>query len=168
MEGNNITTSFAGYKNNAATEEVIMALRLAKRHKPNRDLSVLPDLTKLFEEITNTKVNNKKPVIGRNIFKVESGIHADGIQKNPATYEAYDPKCVGGKSEIVIGKHSGIKAIKMKLQELAIGLPPDELLEKLLSEVKITCTEKRASLSDKEFEKLAIEVIANERNQVYR
>lgn len=167
MEGKNITTSFAGYKNNAATEEVIMALRLAVRHKPNRDLSVLPRLVTLFEKITNTKVSNKKPVIGKNIFKVESGIHADGIKKNPATYEAYDPKCVGGKSELVIGKHSGLKAIKYKLQELEIPLPKDMVLEEILYTVKITCTKNRTSLNDKDFEKLAIEVIANERKEIY-
>jgi homocitrate synthase NifV len=167
MEGNNITTSFAGYKNNAATEEVIMALRLAVRHKPNRDLSVLPRLTQLFEQITNTQISNKKPVIGKNIFKVESGIHADGIKKNPATYEAYDPKCVGGKSEIVIGKHSGLKAIKIKMQELEMPMQPDFVLEKVLSMVKEKCTEYRTSLNDREFKKLAIEVIANEGNQIY-
>lgn len=167
MEGENITTSFAGFKNNAATEEVIMALRLAMRHKPNRDLSVLPELTRLFEKITDTSINNKKPVIGKNIFKVESGIHADGIKKNPVTYEAYDPKCVGGKSEIVIGKHSGLRAIKIKMQELKMPMQPDVILEKVLIMVKERCIENRASLSDKDFEKLAIEVIANERNEIY-
>ncbi len=167
MDGHNITTSFAGFKNNAATEEVLMALRLAVRHKPNRDLSALPRLMKLFEEITNRKIGNKKPVIGKNIFKVEAGIHADGISKNPLTYEAYDPKCVGGKTELVIGKHSGLKAIKYKMQELEMPLPMDMVIEKILYMVKETCTENRASLSDKDFEKLAIEVIANERDQIY-
>ncbi len=168
MEGHNITTSFAGVKNNAATEEVLMALRLVMRHKPNRDLSALPHLTKLFEDITGCKIGNKKPVIGKNIFKVEAGIHADGISKNPLTYEAYDPRCVGGKTELVIGKHSGLKAIKYKMQELKMQLPMDRIIEKILGRVKETCTEKRTSLSDKDFKKLAIEVIANERDQIYR
>ncbi|MFA9378663.1 MAG: hypothetical protein ACERKZ_18255 [Lachnotalea sp.] len=164
MEGQNITTSFAGYKNNAATEEVIMALRLAARHKPNRDISILPRLGELFERITNTTISNNKPVIGKNIFKVEAGIHADGIKKNPATYEAYDPKCVGGTSELVIGKHSGLKALKYKMQELEMPIPIDAVLEKVLCKVKVVCTENRNSMSDKEFEKLAIEVIADEGN----
>jgi len=160
--GSDITTSFAGYKNNAATEEVIMTLRLAVRHKPNRDLSDLPKLTKLFERITNTTVGNKKPIIGKNIFKVEAGIHADAINKNPATYEAYEPKCVGGISELVIGKHSGIKAIKLKLEEISIPIPNDTVVEKILNIVKEICTENRKSLNDEEFARLAIEVIANE------
>lgn len=168
MGGCYVTTSFAGCKNNAATEEVIMALRLALRHKPNRDLSMLPRLVQLFEKITNTTIGNKKPVIGKNIFKVESGIHADGIQKNPANYEAYDPKSVGGIAEIVIGKHSGMKAIQYKLQELKIPLPNEAVMEKMVAFVKETCTEKKSSLKNEEFRQLVHEVIANESNETYR
>jgi homocitrate synthase NifV len=160
--GSDVTTSFAGYKNNAATEEVIMALRLAVRHKPNRDLTVLPELAELFEKITGTRISNKKPVIGKNIFKVEAGIHADGIRKNPATYEAYEPGCVGGRSEIVIGKHSGMKAVKLKMEELKLVVPEDAIVEKILNLVKEVCTENGNSLEDNEFAGLALEVIANE------
>ena len=166
--GTDITSSFAGFKNNAATEEVIMAIRLAIRHKPNRDLSVLPIITKLFEHITQRVVSNKKPIIGRNIFKVEAGIHADGIKKNPSTYEAYDPCCVGGKSVIVIGKHSGVNAIKTKLEDMGVQIPSDEIVIKILDKVKTVATENRKSLKDEEFAKLAIEVIVNERKQIYR
>ncbi len=161
--GTDVTASFAGVKNNAATEEVIMALRLAIRHKPNRDLTVLPELKGLFEKITGIAVSNKKPVIGKNIFKVEAGIHADGIMKNPATYEAYEPACVGGRSEIVIGKHSGMKAIKLKMEELKLIVPEDKTVEKILNLVKEVCTENGTSLSDQEFGRLAAEVIADER-----
>ncbi|BCJ94785.1 homocitrate synthase [Anaerocolumna cellulosilytica] len=162
--GSDVTTSFAGLKNNAATEEIIMALRLAVRHKPNRDLTIFPDLTRLFEAISGSRISNKKPVIGRDIFKVEAGIHADGILKNPATYEAYAPSCVGGRSELVIGKHSGTKAIKLKLGELQLNIPTEETVMKLLEAVKDICTEYRSSLKDDEFARLAAEVIAHERN----
>ncbi|MGB8451246.1 MAG: hypothetical protein WCD89_02850 [Anaerocolumna sp.] len=161
--GTDVTTSFAGWKNNAATEEVIMALRLGVRHKPNRDLTVLPELSQLFEKITDTRISNKKPVIGKNIFKVEAGIHADGIKKNPATYEAYEPCSVGGKSEIVIGKHSGMKAVKLKMEEMHLMIPEDKVVERILDLVKEVCTENRTSLQDGEFERLTSEVIAHER-----
>jgi homocitrate synthase NifV len=166
--GTDITTSFAGCKNNAATEEVIMAMRLAIRHKPNRNLTVLPELTKLYEKFKNKPVGNKKPIIGKNIFKVEAGIHADGIKKNPATYEAYDPSWVGGKSELVIGKHSGTKAIKIKMEELGIHFPEDLVINKILLIVKMVCTQERKSLTDDDFKKLVSEVTADERDQIYR
>lgn len=166
--GKYVTSSFAGCKNNAATEEVIMALRLAVRHKPNRNLTVLPKLTKLYEQFTDRKIGNKKPIIGKNIFQVEAGIHVDGIKKNPATYEAYDPCLVGGKTQLVIGKHSGSRAIILKLEELSLDLPADAIIDKILKEVKQTCTENRKSLTDEEFVKLVKEVTEGERSETYR
>lgn len=166
--GTDITSSFAGIKNNAATEEVIMALRLAVRHKPNRDLTVFPKLTQLFEKISQQVIGNKKPIIGKSIFKVESGIHADGIKKNPSTYEAFEPQSVGGKSEIVIGKHSGVNAVKTKLEEMGVQVPSEDVIELILQKVKLTSIENRKSLMDQEFAKLAVEVMLNERKEVYR
>lgn len=161
--GSDVTTSFAGLKNNAATEEVLLALRLAIRHKPNRDLSVLPRLTSLFEQLSGGQISNKKPVIGKNIFKVESGIHADGILKNPANYEAYEPEWVGGKSEIIIGKHSGSKAVMLKLQEMNLKVPNEIVVDLILKKVKEVCTTNRTSLNEGEFIRIAGEVIADER-----
>jgi homocitrate synthase NifV len=163
----NITTSFAGCRNNAATEELIMALRLAIRHKPNRDLTVLPRLSGLYEKIFNVTVHNRKPIIGKNIFKVEAGIHADGIHKNPATYEAYDPSCVGAKSELVIGKHSGSRAVKLKLEELKLPIATDYVIDQILHQVRLICTQQRKSFSEEEFVLLATEVMRCEGNQVY-
>ncbi len=166
--GKDITTSFAGSMNNAATEELLMALRLNIRHKPNRDLAVLPELAKIYERMTGRKIGNRKPILGSNIFKVEAGIHADGIHKNPITYEAYVPNLVGGKFELVIGKHSGSRAVRMKLEQLSIPIPREEVIEELLNQAKCFCTQNRRSLNDEEFRSLLTEVMADERNEAYR
>jgi homocitrate synthase NifV len=166
--GKDITTSFAGCRNNAATEELIMAMRLAIRHKPNRDLTVLPQLTGLYEKFMAKPVGNKKPIIGKNIFRVEAGIHADGIHKNPTTYEAYEPRCVGAKSELIIGKHSGTKAVKLKMEELNLPIPEESIICKILISVRGICTECRKSLSEDEFVRLVMEVATDERDETYR
>ncbi len=165
--GKAVTTSFAGCRNNASTEEVIMALRLAARHKPNRNLTVLPRLAFLYEKFTNKVIGRKKPIIGRNIFQVEAGIHADGLKKNPATYEAYAPNCVGQKQELVIGKHSGTRAVKLKLEELQLPIPKETVIDTILAAVKQICTEYRKSLSNDEFVKLVLEVTAREGSKTY-
>lgn len=162
--GSDATVSFAGHNNNGATEEILMALRLAIRYKPNRDFRILPELTRLYEGMTGKKISNKKPVIGKCIFKVESGIHADAMSKNPAIYEAYEPACVGGRAELVIGKHSGTKAIKMKLEELMLPVPEEPVILKMLEYIKEVCTDNRNSLCDEEFAEIAVKVGANERN----
>ena len=165
--GGNVTTSFAGCRNNAATEELIMALRLATRHKPNRDLTVLPRLSDLYERLFHVTVRNRKPIIGKNIFKVEAGIHADGIHKNPATYEAYAPGCVGARTELVIGKHSGARAVKLKLDELKLPIASDYVIDQIMHQVRLICTKERKSLSEEEFILLATEVMRCEGNQIY-
>jgi homocitrate synthase NifV len=166
--GKDATTSFAGIMNNAATEELLMILRLNIRHKPNRDLSVLPEMAEIYEKITGKKIGNRKPIMGSNIFKVEAGIHADGIHKNPVTYEAYGPASVGGRFELVIGKHSGTRAVRMKLEQLDIPVPGEEVIEELLNQVKSICTQNRKSLNDEEFLSLLAEVMADERKKAYR
>ena len=166
--GKAVTTSFTGVKNNAPTEEVIMALRIAVRHKPNRDLTVLPALADMFEQFMGSSIGRKKPIIGRNIFQVEAGIHADGLNKNPATYEAYAPSSVGQISELIIGKHSGTRSVRLKLEELELPIPREALIEQILQKVKLISTEYRKSLTNEEFIRLVSEVTAGERNQIHR
>ena len=116
--GKKVVTTFAGIGNKAATEQVILALRLNQHYKVNQDLSRLPELKCLFEEITGDKIPGKMPVIGESIFWVESGIHVDGILKKSSNYETFPPELVGQVRKILIGKHSGLCSIKMKLEEL--------------------------------------------------
>ncbi|BCN32861.1 homocitrate synthase [Anaeromicropila herbilytica] len=160
--GNQVMTSFAGHGNKAATEEVLLALRLAVRHKPNKELQDLKDLTHLYSKITGEVIAKKKPIIGEDIFKVEAGIHADGIVKNPVNYEPYDPKIVGGKTEIIIGKHSGKKAILLKCTEYQIRIPEEYMVDQILLKIQEVCTMERRSLSKEEFIQLVKEVCGYE------
>ncbi len=56
-------------------------------------------------------------------FAHESGIHQDGMLKHAGTYEIMTPESVGlNRSKLVMGKHSGRHAFKMKLRELGFEL----------------------------------------------
>lgn len=160
--GKEVTTSFAGCGGRAATEEVYVAMNVVKRFKPNQSLEVLVKTKRLFEEITKEIIPDFKPVIGDKIFQVESGIHVDGILKNPANYEAYPPEKVGLKTEIIIGKHSGSNSILMKCKVLGLVKPSEEKLILFLEQIKIRSVEKRNSISDQEFLDLYKEVVENE------
>lgn len=160
--GKEVTTAFAGCGGRAATEEVYVAMNVVKRFKPNQSLEVLVKAKELFEEITKERIPDYKPVIGEKIFQVESGIHVDGILKNPANYEAYPPEKVGQKTKIIIGKHSGSNSVLMKCEALDLKKPKDEVLCSLLEKIKIRSVEKRNSISDKEFLDLYKEVVEYE------
>ncbi len=90
-----------------------------------------------------------KSVIGTNMFAHESGIHADGVIKNPKTYEVFSPDEVGLVRQIVIGKHSGSKSVEMKFAEYGIELTKEESVE-LLAHVRTMAIELKRSLFDKE------------------
>lgn len=164
--GKNVGVSFAGVGGYAVLEEVVVAAKVILHKKINVDLSILPEVTALYEKIIRHKVSYNKAVLGNNIFVVEAGIHADAINKNPITYEPYDPQTVGKKRRIVVGKHSGISAIKIKLSELGAQLP-EHLLEIILENVKEESIAKRRSLTDGEFIHIVKGVMANERQKIY-
>lgn len=152
--GVDIVTTFGGIGGKASLEEVLLALRVIKRYKPGASFSVFPQIVARMEEILSARYPEKKPVIGRGVFEVTSGIHIDGILKKPEMYEPFLPELVGSRRKFVLGKHSGRSAIRIKLREL--GLDPDHYDSAgLLREVRISSTSRMSSLSDEEFFLLA-------------
>jgi len=154
--GSYVVTSFAGMGGFAATEEVIMILKLAWLRKPQKAYTFFPEMTSLLNKITAKPVRRNKPVLGRRIFHVESGIHVDGILKDPKCYEPFPPEEVGLKRKIVIGKQSGTASIRAKLDEL--GIPcVEEKIPAVLEGVRTKSGEKRGALSDREFSEVVRE-----------
>lgn len=103
---------------NASLEELIMSLRILHGVNLNLNLKVLCELSKLVERYSGMKISPYKPIIGSNAFRHESGIHVAAVLENPLTYEPFLPEILGREREIVLGKHSGRKAVIAKMQEL--------------------------------------------------
>lgn len=148
--GESVYVSFNGLGNYAKLEEVMMAIKVMLHKKLRADLSVLPRLTTLYEQVAHTKIKYNKAVLGKNIFNLEASIYTEQLDEKSMTYEAYDPKEVGKVRHLVIGKHSGVKALKLKLKETGLSLN-EALLPELLEIIKETCINKERSLRDHEF-----------------
>ena len=157
MDGGNGVGTFMGVGGFAPVEEVVMALRITKRHKPRQALSELPRLCHLFTEISGIQVPPHKAVIGNSIFEVESGIHVDGILKNASTYELFPPELVGAQRRFVIGKHSGLKSLKHYLLEYSYDLSEEELSQ-LLDMVRVEAVRLSRALTHDEVLALAEKV----------
>ncbi len=121
---------------NAALEEVVMALTLhpdqyKRRHRI--DTTQLAPLCRLVAELTGVMIPRMKPVGGANIFATEAGIHQDGLLKNPDTYLPFRPEAVGGgEISLVLGRHSGRRAVAHRLQ--CLGIPHDEAFTAAVAE----------------------------------
>ncbi|MEM4232546.1 MAG: hypothetical protein QXZ19_01050, partial [Thermoplasmata archaeon] len=90
------------------------------------------------------------PVVGGNMFTHKSGIHVDGVLKNPQLYEAFDPAKLGMQRRIALGKHSGKASIKHKLDQLGLTAGPDEI-ERMRLEVSRLGEMTKRNLTDEEF-----------------
>ncbi|MCX7423653.1 MAG: pyruvate carboxyltransferase [Planctomycetia bacterium] len=116
---------------NASLEEVAIALALHPEQYGvdfKLDLTKLHGLCQLVAELTGLCLAKNKPVGGENIFATEAGIHQDGLLKNPDTYLPYRPERVGASGlTLVIGRHSGRRAVAHRLQELGHELTEDQL-----------------------------------------
>ncbi|GMU37718.1 MAG: pyruvate carboxyltransferase [Phycisphaerae bacterium] len=124
---------------NAALEEVVVALSLHAGEYGRTsaiDLSALTALSRLVARATGLSVPVNKPVVGRNLFRTEAGVHQDGLLKNPETYLPFPPELVGAEGvELVLGPRSGRSAVRQHL--VATGLPAEnEDVERYLQTLK--------------------------------
>ncbi|MBN1287028.1 MAG: 2-isopropylmalate synthase [Anaerolineae bacterium] len=135
---------------NAALEEVVMALHTRKDFydlRTNIDTTQIARTSRMVINYTGSYVQANKAVVGANAFAHESGIHQDGILKHKSTYEIMQPEDVGiSQTELVLGKHSGRHALKVRLQEMGYEVNEEELQQifkrfKELADKKKTVTD---------------------------
>jgi len=119
---------------NASLEEVVMALRTRPTQFGEAGLRVqteqITPASRLVSYLTGFAVQPNKAIVGGNAFAHESGIHQDGVIKNPLTYEIMTPQSVGlGGSQLTIGKLSGRRGLQQKLKDLGHEIDGETLDE---------------------------------------
>lgn len=116
---------------NTSLEEVVMAIKVRQNEFPYETSVVTEEITsasKLLSNLTGLVIPYNKPVVGRNAFAHEAGIHQHGVIASRLTYEIMTPESVGRKrSELVLGKHSGKHGLTKRCEELGYSLTPDEI-----------------------------------------
>lgn len=132
-----------------ALEEVAASLTMQNMDAGLAHLDCLPKAATLLEE-AGFGVSRHKPVMGQDIFAVESGIHVDGIAKQPELYEPYAPETVGLERRVVVGKHSGRVSLRIKAKQLGAHLPK-EAEEHMLELVQALAQKQQCSLTDRQF-----------------
>jgi homocitrate synthase NifV len=134
---------------NAALEEVVMALKYLGKVDVGLHTSRFRELSEYVAAASARTIPAWKSIVGTNVFAHESGIHADGVIKNPLNYEAFAPEDVGLERQIVVGKHSGTRTIYRKFQEFGLELTQEDC-EGILALVRKTAVELKRALFDKE------------------
>ena len=141
---------------NTSLEEVVMALHTRKlvfQLSNGIDTKQLLRMSKMVSNYTGIVVQPNKAVVGANAFAHEAGIHQDGMLKHQQTYEIMRPEDVGvSQTRLVLGKHSGRHALKVRLAELGYNFNDAEL-DKAFARFK-DLTDKKKIITDADLEAL--------------
>lgn len=136
---------------NCALEELVMALSTRGdmlRAETGITAEKLYEVSRLVSGAMHFPIAFNKPVVGRNAFQHESGIHQDGLLKDRSTYEIMDPEKLGiPRSMIVLGKHSGRHALKDRLARYGVRLEGAEM-ESLYDTFKETADRQKVVSDD--------------------
>ena len=103
----------------------------------------------------------RKGGVGAGAFTNEAGIHVDGLLKDPANYQGFDPALVGRSHRLVLGKHSGQRAVQAIMRGLGCELDADSARCMLEAVRSFVVREKRPP-SDDELKRMWLALGAGE------
>ncbi|MQB44957.1 2-isopropylmalate synthase [Rhizobium sp. ICMP 5592] len=136
---------------NASLEEIVMALHTRAdffRCQTSIETRRLTAASRLVSEITGFVVQPNKAIVGKNAFSHQSGIHQDGMLKNPLTYQIMTAAEVGADEyRLVLGKNSGRNGFRMYMRSLGVEFGSDADLDLAFSRFK-DIADHKASLCD--------------------
>jgi 2-isopropylmalate synthase len=116
---------------NASLEELVMALKVRNDVLPFETgihTEHIYETSQILSALTGCAVQRNKAIVGRNAFAHESGVHQQGMLKDRRTYEIMTPDSVGAPpTQIVLGRHSGRKALAARLNDLGYPMTGAQL-----------------------------------------
>ncbi len=138
---------------NAALEQVAMAVPDAAIRKDQ-----LAPLCELVLAAAGVDTPACAPIIGKNIFSHESGIHVHAVLNHRAAYEPFSAADIGrtDSTRIVLGIHSGEAALRHALHQLGID-PRAEPLGWLLRRVHNHALEHKQPVNSRKLKSLYYE-----------
>ena len=135
---------------NAALEEVALALAVQEhgRPAPAIHLDQLTGIAQRVAQASGRPLTPQKCAVGDAIFTHESGLHLDGLRKDARNYQGFSPTLLGRQHQLVVGKHSGPKALMHRFAELGLPVSPQQI--PTLAELLTTFSEqhKRTAQAD--------------------
>lgn len=142
---------------NASLEEIVMAVHTRQdvfACDSRIDTTQIVPASRLVASITGFAVQPNKAIVGANAFAHEAGIHQDGVLKHRETYEIMRAEDVGWTAnKMVLGKHSGRNAFKVRLKELGIELESEEAVNAAFARFK-DLADKKHEIFDEDLQAL--------------
>jgi len=149
---------------NASLEEIVMNLKVRQDfYKCDTGINTreIYRTSRLLSQLTGTRVQPNKAIVGANAFAHEAGIHQDGVLKERTTYEIMTAESVGWTGEhIVLGKHSGRHAFRKRLEAMGYANLSPEMIERAFDRFIALCDKKKTVYDEDLMAILEDEIIA--------
>jgi citrate (Re)-synthase len=162
-----INTTVNGIGERAGNADLVataLAVTKSKRFAEKYQLGMPLDLTKAWKisrfasYAFGVPIPVNQPGVGANAFAHSSGIHADGVLKDPENYELYgfdelgrgEPELVETGREICSGEYGGISGFKHVMGQMAVKFKDARQAEKILELVRYANVESQRPLVEDE------------------
>jgi len=142
----------------APLDEVVMCLRCQLGLEVSVRLEAILPLCHYVAQASGRPIPANKPITGDSIFYHESGVHVEGVLRDPSLFEPFSPEIVGARRQIVIGKHSGTSALQHVLATQGVHVER-ECLGPLLERVRLEAVRSKGTISPTRLVNLYHEVL---------
>ncbi|MBQ7700535.1 MAG: citramalate synthase [Clostridia bacterium] len=120
---------------NADLSVIIPSLKFKLGYEFDCDMRFLKKTANAISEISNTRIRNNKPYIGKSAFYHKAGMHIDAVKKYPPSFEHIDPALVGNERKFVLSEISGRNTLLDRVRQLVPDADKDS--EELLRAVAV-------------------------------
>ncbi len=157
---------------NASLEEIVMAIRTRQDTllvNTNINTTQIVPTSRLVAGVTGFPVQPNKAIVGANAFAHEAGIHQDGVLKHRQTYEIMTAQDVGwSTNKMIMGKHSGRNAFRIRLEELGTVFDHDEEFNEAFHRFK-ALADKKHEIFDEDLQALVSDTrLTTEQHLLYK
>lgn len=104
---------------NLSTIIAILELKMGKQCLPDGEIENLTVMAKQVSEIANILQDEQMPFVGKKCFTHKGGMHIDGVNKNPKSFEHIEPESVGNSRRFLMSEVAGRSSILKKIQKVA-------------------------------------------------
>jgi isopropylmalate/homocitrate/citramalate synthase len=120
---------------NTPIEELVVAGHTGRGETFGVDADALIPACRDALDALDEAVDPRRPVLGEEVVRHESGLHTAVMLDHPFVFEPFDPSDFGGKRQLVFGAITGRGAAR-KLLERADREPTDERVASLLDRLE--------------------------------
>lgn len=112
---------------NANLSSIIPALSLKMGFEtiPPENMQYLTDTARAIAEISNLKLENSMPYVGKSAFSHKAGMHIDGVSKLSHSFEHIHPDSIGNERRFLMSEVAGRSTVLKKISGIAPHITKD-------------------------------------------